>query len=206
MTGFEKTVNCLKKPWVITVFIVMVILSYQYVDRTLATYFYHLDLRSNFKILKVLTCFGVWFLYLGLFFALGLFFRFVNKNEELEKNSWFLFGCIFIPNLINFILKVSLSRARPELLFMENLYGFYWFKLKDLYWSFPSGHAVTIVAFVSGLGVLVPKYFYLFLVMALLVAATRVMLYHHYLSDVLVGFYYSMLVVGLLAHFVKRKK
>ncbi|TAL65182.1 MAG: phosphatase PAP2 family protein, partial [Legionella sp.] len=81
-----------------------------------------------------------------------------------------------------------------------------WFQFKDSFWSFPSGHAVTIAAVVSGLGVLIPKYFYYLLAIALLVAASRVMLCRHYLSDVMIGFYYSMLVVSVFAQYFRKNK
>ena len=127
-------------------------------------------------------------------------------NPVYESRSWYLLGCVFVANLVCFVCKVTLGRARPDLLFASNEFGFYWFKLSKFYWSFPSGHTTTVVSLAVGLGVLFPRYFYIALTVALLVAASRVLLYYHYLSDVLSAFYISLLVVGFFTGYLKDKK
>ncbi|HAT6361286.1 TPA: phosphatase PAP2 family protein [Legionella pneumophila] len=204
MTQFEKTFNFMTKIWVIITYITLVILSYYFVDRALAIYFHKLDLRVNFHALTYLTALGKWKIYVVLFLITALYFRYIQQNKKYEIRSWYLLGCVLLPNLLTFVLKISLSRARPDLLFDNSLYGFYWFQLNDNYWSFPSGHSITITALAAGLGFLFPRYFFLLIGVALLVAATRVILYHHYLSDVMAGFYISMLVVGLFTRYLQR--
>lgn len=205
MTSYEKTFHFMKKPWVIALYVVLVVLVYLFVDRPIAIYFHQLDLRAHAPILNLLTALGKWTAYVVIFVFAGLYFRYIRKNSSNEVKAWYLLACILIPNLVALIVKIALSRARPELLFSSHYYGFYWFKLHDLYWSFPSAHAVTITALASGLGVLIPRYFYLFLVVALLVACSRVLLYYHYLSDVMTGFYLSLLVVGIFTSYFKKK-
>ncbi|HAT6821338.1 TPA: phosphatase PAP2 family protein [Legionella pneumophila subsp. pneumophila] len=204
MTQFEKTFNFMKKIWVIITYIILVVLSYYFLDRTLATYFHSLDLRVNAHALTYLTALGKWKIYVALFLITALYFRYIQQNKQYEIRSWYLLGCVLLPNLLTFVLKISFSRARPDLLFDNNLYGFYWFQHNDNYWSFPSGHSITITALAAGLGFLFPRYFFLFIGAALLVAATRVILYHHYLSDVMTGFYISMLLVGLFTQYLQR--
>lgn len=205
MTQFEKTFNVMRNPWVIVSYIILVCFAYFFVDKSIATYFHQLDIRGNFPALTMFTALGKWKIYILLFVFLFLYFRYLQKHEVFEAKALYLIGCIFIPNLISFVIKVCLSRARPDLLFSSNLFGFYWFQTKDLYWSFPSGHAVTITGLASGLGVLFPRYFFAFLGLAALVILSRVFLYHHYLSDVMTGFYLSLLVVGFYTEFLKRK-
>lgn len=205
MTQFEKTFNLMKKPLIIGIYAVLVILSYYFVDKSVANYFHQLDVRTTLPILNVLTAFGKWKIYIVLFTLLGLYFRYVQKNDRFEARAWYLLGCVLLPNILGFIIKVCLSRARPDLLFSHNQFGFYWFQRTDLYWSFPSGHALTVIGLASGLGVLFPKYFFSFLGLASLVVLSRVFLYHHYLSDVMTGFYLSVLVVGLFTEFLERK-
>lgn len=204
MTQFEKTFNVMKKYWVIIAYIILAVLSYYFIDRTLAVYFHSLNLRTNFHVLNYLTALGQWKIYVVLFFIAALYFRYIQQNERCEVRFWYLFGCVLIPNLFTFVLKIGVSRARPDLLFDNNSYGFYWFQLKDAYWSFPSGHSITSTALAAGLGYIFPRYFFIFIGLALLVAATRVILYHHYLSDVMTGFYISMLLVGLFTQYLKR--
>lgn len=138
-------------------------------------------------------------------FCAAVYFRYVRTNPVSEARAWYLLGCVLVANLVCFVLKVALSRARPDLLFSSNEFGFYWFRMGKYYWSFPSGHTTTVVSLAVGLGVLFPRYFYAALGVALLVAASRVLLYYHYLSDVMTGFYLTVLVVGFYTHYLKQK-
>ena len=203
MTAFEKTFNCMKKTWVIAVYIVLTVLSYYFIDRSLALYFHQLDIRANMHFLSTLTVLGQWKIYAFLLFFAGVYFRNIRRNSLYEGRSWYLLACVMIPNLFGFVVKIVLGRARPDLLFSIDYFGFYGFKLNNLYWSFPSGHTLTSTALASGLGVIFPRYFYAFLGGALLVASSRILLYHHYLSDVMTGLYMSLLLVGIFTHYFK---
>jgi membrane-associated phospholipid phosphatase len=204
MTQFEKTFHIMKNPVVFLFYTVLVILTYQFADRPIALYFHHFDPRTHIHGLNILTSFGKWSIYILLFSLAGLFFRYVRQNKPMETKAWFLLGCIVVPNLVGFVIKIILSRARPELLIAQGSFGFYWIKLNDFYWSFPSGHTITVVSLAAGLGVLFPKYFYTLLGLALLVVMSRVFLYFHYLSDVMAGFYLAILVVGIFTEYLQR--
>ncbi|MGC1183465.1 phosphatase PAP2 family protein [Legionella sp.] len=206
MTQFEKTVHFMKKPWVISLYAILVVLSFIYIDRSLATYFYQLDFRMKIPALSVLTALGKSIPYVLLFFLAALYFRFIRVNSVYESRAWYLLGCILVANLVCLVLKVTLSRARPDLLFSSNEFGFYWLKLNSAYWSFPSGHTTTVVSLAGGLGLLFPRYFFAMLTVALLVAASRVLLYYHYLSDVMIAFYLSLLVVDFFTQYLKLRK
>ena len=206
MTQFERTYNLMKNPWTILVYIVLVILAYHFVDRPLATYFHQLDLRTNLHILNLLTGLGKVTIYVVLFTLAGLYFRFIGTNPVYEARSWYLLACVVLANLLCLILKTSLGRARPDLLFTSNIFGFYWFKGTALYWSLPSGHTTTVVSLAGGFGVIFPKYFYAFLGLAFLIVLTRVLLYYHYLSDVMTAFYLCILVVGVFTQYIKRNQ
>ncbi|MCL9685619.1 phosphatase PAP2 family protein [Legionella maioricensis] len=206
MTQFEKTYNLMKKPWAILLYLVLVILAYHFVDRPMASYFHQLDLRANFHILNLLTTLGKVIIYVVLFTLAGLYFRYIATNPVYEARSWYLLACVVIANLVCLILKTSLGRARPDLLFTSNIFGFYWFKTTALYWSLPSGHTTTVISVASGFGVIFPKYFYAFLGLAFLIVLTRVLLYYHYLSDVMTAFYLCILVVGVFTQYIKRNQ
>lgn len=205
MTPFEKLFNFMKKPWVIILYAILVILAYYFIDQPLATYFYQLDLRTKMPLLGVLTAFGKWIAYVLLFFIAGLYFRYIQVNTVYETRAWYLLGCVLLANLVCLVLKVTLSRARPDLLFSSNEFGFYWFKLSSDYWSLPSGHTTTVISLAAGLGMLVPRYFYVLLIAAFLIVASRILLCFHYLSDVMSAFYISLLVVGFFTEYIKRK-
>ncbi|CEG56433.1 phosphatase PAP2 family protein [Legionella fallonii] len=206
MTQCEKMSNSMRNPWCIAIYFILVVLAYLFLDKPLAIYFHQLDLRTHMHVLQYLTEFGKVPIYVVLFTLSVLYFRYVRPNDVYEAKAWYMLGCIVIPNLVCLVIKVILGRARPELWFSIQAFGFYGFKTKALYWSLPSGHTTTIVGLAAGLGVLFPKYFYAYLTLAFFVILTRVLLYHHYLSDVMTAFYLSMLVVGLFTQYIKRNQ
>lgn len=205
MNRFDHFYSVVKKPWVVASYALLVIFVYNFADKPVAFYFYNLNLRTNLPILHVFTTFGKWSIYVAGLLCLGFFFRYIKKNTAIEQKVWFLFACVVVTNTLGLILKITFSRARPDLLFDGNFFGFYWFKLNDLFWSFPSGHSITIGGIAAGLGVLFPRYLYAFLGFALFILSTRVFLYFHYLSDVMTGFYLSILVVGALSAWLKKR-
>ena len=204
MTQFERFFAVMKKPWMVLGYLLFVVLAYNYLDRPIAIYFHNLDYRNYAHLLTAITALGRWKYYFLILIILGIFFRFGKKNEVYEQRAWFLLACILLANIAGGVLKVIVSRSRPDLLFDGNYFGFYWFKFNDLFWSFPSGHSITVAALAAGLGALFPRYFYIFLGLALVVISTRVFLYFHYLSDVMTGFYISILVVGFFTESLKK--
>ncbi|MBA2650128.1 MAG: phosphatase PAP2 family protein [Legionella sp.] len=206
MYSFEKLYKFMKTPQVVIGYLLLVIMAYYFIDKPLAIYFHHLDFRTNAPMLVVLSYLGQFKLYIVSFFFTALFFRYVNKNEMYETRCWLLLICMAVPVWLNFILKVSFGRARPELFFLNNEYGFYWFKFHNLYWSFPSGHATTVISLMGGISLLFPRYFLVVFFLALFVIATRVVLYNHYLSDVMVAFLINVIVLGLLTEYLRKNK
>lgn len=92
------------------------------------------------------------------------------------------------------LLKVVFARYRPGVFIDAGLYGFsYW---KAGYWSnsFPSGHAAVAFALAFALGASYPRWRGPALALAALIAASRVLLNLHYLSDVIAG---VLLGIGL---------
>ena len=206
MAPFNRLLNFMLRPWIAGSYVAFVFLSFYYFDKPLAYYFHDLSLKAAFPVLHWVTCLGEGLVYIGTFFILALIFRYVYRNKIRETRCWFLWLCVLVPNLISLVLKILLGRARPELLFDENLYGFYGFHTNHLYWSFPSGHASAIVGLVLGLSIVFPRYFYLCLLSGLLIISTRVFLTNHYLSDVMATSYLVLLEIGLLSLCLRRKQ
>lgn len=196
-TPFERLLHCMKKPWAMILYALLVVLIYHLVDKSVATYFYHLDLRVHGYALRGISFLGQALIYLVLFSLAGLYFRYFKRHPIYEARAWYWLICIVIPNLFCWFLKIILGRARPELLFAHHFFGFYWLQWSSSYWSFPSGHTMTVMGLAAGLAVVFPKFTYAFFLLAFFVALSRVLLYYHYISDVMVGFYLSVLLVGL---------
>ena len=99
----------------------------------------------------------------------------------------FVFVAVAGAGLVGDILKLVFGRARPKLLFADGIFGFTWGAGHADYWSFPSGHAITIAALAVALYLLGPRGRALYLAAALLVTASRIVITAHYLSDVVMG-------------------
>jgi len=99
----------------------------------------------------------------------------------------FLLAVVAISGLAADIIKVVAGRTRPKLLFASGMDHFAWIGLRADHWSFPSGHATTAAALMLGLWYLWPRYAAVYAAIAVLVAAARVIICAHYLSDAVAG-------------------
>jgi membrane-associated phospholipid phosphatase len=200
---FERWLDAMKKPWIIACLIGIVILSFLYADRAIAYYFNEFDLRHTFPVIHWITLLGVNLFYLVFLLLLTVFFRFFYPKKEWAKKTFFLWLCVVIPATICTVLKLLLGRARPELLINDHMYGFYGFNSHHAFWSMPSGHTTTVMGLAFGLSILYPRYRYVYLSIALIVALMRVLLLDHYLSDVLVASLLAFYEVALISYALK---
>jgi len=99
----------------------------------------------------------------------------------------FLFATVAASGLAVDVLKVVVGRSRPKLLFASGTYDFTWLGWQADYWSFPSGHAATAAALMLGLWYLWPRYAPLYALVVVAIAAARVIIGAHYLSDAMMG-------------------
>lgn len=204
MTPIERLWMVMIKPWAVIGCIVFIVFSFNYLDQPIANYFYNMDLISQIPLLNWLTKLGLGQLYYIPLFFIALFFRYIVRNKKWEMCSWFLWLCVVIPSFFCLILKMILGRARPYYWFHDNLFGFYWFKFQAPYWSFPSGHTSTLMGLVIGLAILMPNYTYLFLLVGAGLALTRVLLFYHYITDVLVAMLLAFYEIGLMSYWLRR--
>lgn len=110
----------------------------------------------------------------------------------------FVFAAIALSGLIADIAKPVFGRARPALYFTDRLFGFTGSGAHADHWSFPSGHTVTVSALALALTFLYPRFWPLYLTAAVLVAASRVIIAAHYLSDVVGGAFLGITVTWAL--------
>lgn len=205
MTSFDRLFRIMCKPLSFILFFSLIAALILYWDKPMVSYFYALDLRHKFPIVSYITRLGLSPFYFSLFLFLALYSRYIKENAELEARAWFLFWCLAIPAITCIILKVLIGRARPNLYILDNIYGFFGFQWSANYWSLPSGHTTTIMSVMLGLSIVFPRYFYAFLLTAFAVAFSRVLLTHHYLSDVLVAFYLVLLELGIFLAICRKK-
>jgi lipid A 4'-phosphatase len=112
----------------------------------------------------------------------------------------FLFAAIAVSGLTADLLKVMIGRTRPKLLFAaHHLYAFEGLELSPHYWSFPSGHTTTIVALAAALYWLWPRHLLFYVLVAVVVAGSRIVVGAHYPSDVLAGAFIAVVTTRLVA-------
>lgn len=144
---------------------------------------------------------GPWLITAALFWLL---FRYrQNPNPVAANRAAFFIASVAAAGVANTLIKVCCGRARPSMWKKEGVYGFHGFSIDSHYGSFPSGHSNTAAAVAVALAILSPRWRWLFLVFALLVATSRVILGAHYLSDVIVGLCTGVAGVLVVARFWK---
>jgi undecaprenyl-diphosphatase len=113
----------------------------------------------------------------------------------------FIFLSIAASGLLTDLVKLLVGRARP----MVAGGGFDPFTVGYAYNSFPSGHSTTCFALAFAIAALWPRWFWPMLACAIAVAASRVILQVHYLSDVIGGALVSLVTVNALCALFARR-
>lgn len=198
MLSFNRLFHFMIKPGSIFTYGLLCTLVFLYMDKPLAEILYAQDVSTRYIFISWLTHLGLFALYSSLFFAAALWFRYVKKNALNEARCWFLWLCVLFNGSLCVVLKIFLGRARPELWFEHGFYGFYGFEYHSVFWSLPSGHTTTVMTVAFGLSVLFPRFRSLFILTGLSVALSRVLLVHHYLSDIMAAVYLSLTGTGFL--------
>jgi membrane-associated phospholipid phosphatase len=107
--------------------------------------------------------------------------------QLLRRLSGFLFLSVGLSALATDVLKWAIGRARPWIWFSDHDYGFSPFNLASAHQSFPSGHSTTALSAAIALGWIFPRARYGLLLCGSLVALSRMIVYAHYLSDIVAG-------------------
>lgn len=202
--GIATLVAALRKPslalqrfaWLSLATLALFFACYALVDEPVALYFRDSDpmLRQVFGIITQFGKASIYLVPLGLLIIWSLFAR----RTLLAWRLGFVFAAIALPGLLADIAKPVFGRARPRLLFSDHVFGFTWSGAHADHWSFPSGHAVTIVALATALYAIYPPLWPAYAAMALLVAASRIIIDAHYVSDVVAGAYLGFIAAWAL--------
>ena len=178
--------------------------SIAFVDRPLVDAFANGDPLVQ-RVFRFITSFGVSTPYLVIAaFAASGFYLAARRTEDAAQRAKFEFtawraGFVFISvagaGLIGDILKPVFGRARPRLWVSDHIFGFTWHGARAAYWSFPSGHTITIVSLGLALYAIERRFRAFYVAAMMLVAASRIVLAEHYLSDVLAGAFLAAIVV-----------
>jgi lipid A 4'-phosphatase len=191
------------------------VVAYFWLDRPLAEAFRGLDGTVVHRLFETATQLGVstgWLIGSFALFVGGWWAASRAADEALGRRwaDWsvrglFVFACVAVPGLLTNLLKVLFGRARPKLLFADGDFGFHFLRFEADYWSFPSGHTTAAAGLAMAVCLMRPRLWPLGLALALLVAASRVVLDRHYLSDTLFsGFLAIVAALALQRVFAER--
>ena len=182
------------------------IIGYFFLDLIVAKYCASIfaDIKIR-RILKDISKLGLATFYLPFAAISFVFFRFIKKKKVWSNRGLFVFLSISFSGILVIILKFIFGRYRPRMFFKEQLYGFQFFQLKGKLTSFPSGHASTIVALMLSLYFISPKYRAIYFAIALVIVISRVLVCHHYLTDVVFGGYVAVVTTVCLKYYMEKK-
>ncbi len=181
------------------------VVGYFFFDLPIAKYcnsvFSNNKIRRIFKDISKL---GIATFYLICSAIIFLFFRFIRKRAICSNQGLFVFLSISLSGVLILLIKFIFGRYRPKMFFQEQLYGFEFFQLKGKITSFPSGHASTIAALMLSLYFISPKYRVIYFIIAFVVVISRVLVCHHFLTDVVVGSYVAAITTLCLKQFLDK--
>ncbi|MCG6946725.1 MAG: phosphatase PAP2 family protein [Deltaproteobacteria bacterium] len=182
------------------------VVGYFFFDLPIAEYcnsvFSNIKIR---RVLKDISKLGIATFYLIFSAVIFLFFRFIRKRALWSNRGLFVFLSISLSGVLILIIKFIFGRYRPKMFFKEQLYGFEFFQLKGKITSLPSGHATTIVALMLSLYFISPKYRVIYFIIAFVVVISRVLVCHHYVTDVVVGSYVAVIATLCLKQFLDKR-
>jgi undecaprenyl-diphosphatase len=112
----------------------------------------------------------------------------------------FLFVAIGLPSLFATVIKRLIGRARPYVGGHDDPFSYVPFIWKPEYASMPSGHATTAAAAAVAIGAIWPRARPVMWIYALVIMASRILIFVHHPSDVLGG-----AVVGVIGALIVRR-
>jgi len=182
--------------WFVLVFVALAVaLAFLY-DYSIIQF---ISLLRNVFLTQFLFVFGFMSNVVILFFFLTSLFLW-----QEHKRRWILplWCSLFFSVVISYGLKFLIKRPRPFLTFSDIQVLAIALKQSYLTWStsFPSAHAMVVFSALPVLDKEFPRFKYVWLLFAIIIAFSRVYFGVHYLSDVLVG---GMLGYGIGLLFVK---
>ncbi|MCC5934168.1 MAG: phosphatase PAP2 family protein [Balneolales bacterium] len=121
-----------------------------------------------------------------------------QQGERIETDrTVILLGGVLVSLILTLLLKVSIGRARPVVLFTEGYTGFFGFQTERSFNSFPSGHATAVTAACAAVFALREEVSYrvIAVMLTVLILSSRLVLGEHFPADVLAGIWLGGLVM-----------
>lgn len=168
------------------------------VDRPTALFFNDQRDASVVQLAQFLTDFGKAYWLIVPSIAIFCLFRWVVKRPLYASQSLFFLASVASTGLIADILKFLFGRARPNLLFHQDIFHFFFFRFGHDYNSFPSGHTACAMAAGVAMTIICPRCRVVTIAGAIILSCTRFVTTAHYVSDVVASSMIAVVVVPLV--------
>ncbi len=146
--------------------------------------------------------------------VIGLITAYVRHKKRLpnptaftrEARAW-VFMIVTMASSGTFVnaVKLAVGRERPRLLFRDGTTGFHPFGLDLADCSFPSGHTQSIWTAMLALSFIYPPLRPVFLLVAVMISASRIIISAHYAGDVAAGLYVAVAATLLWRRWFERE-
>ena len=124
---------------------------------------------------------------------------------EVSLLSGFVLAAVGGTGIAVNVLKRIFGRGRPAVFEEFGAFDFHYLLNDWTFQSFPSGHSTTAMATAVVVGFLAPRFFRLFLIVALVTGVSRVVVGDHYPTDVLAGFALGALGTYAIRNYFARR-
>ena len=132
--------------------------------------------------------------------------RYCKDKKKWIKKLKLIFYSLLIGGILVRILKITIGRYRPLYFLETEVAGFDSFRLEYEFSSFPSGHTQTAFTLMFYLACFYPKYKVGFYFLAILAGLSRIFLFQHYPSDVLIGAYIGFVCFFWTNKYLEKKQ
>jgi len=131
---------------------------------------------------------------------------FSSKTKTGWRLALYFLVTIGSASIVVHLAKLIIGRARPELFSEYGAHSISFFSGHDwVFQSFPSGHSAAVGSFFGAFSMLAPRLRIVFLIGALVIGISRVIVGAHYPSDVAAGLLVGLWTALMTAFFFARK-